>query len=236
MHHSHFWVAAHTGSGNAPDNTMDSFLEGVNSGADMVEIDVRSTKDGVAILLHDDSPLLQLYTYKQLNAREMRTQLNPLYAHHDILRLEQILQIAMKHQVKLNLDMKDHRSIEPALAAIQMTQAAECVYFTGCTEGLVGLQAGLWVMMNTPDALTDQDEANYEAFADAICAQARKEGYVGLNMDYLTCRQEIVDRAHASGLVVWVYTVNESAWMAKCISMGVDAITTRNVSSLIQLK
>ena len=236
MQHPQFWVAAHTGAGSAPDNTMESFLEGITCGADIVEIDVRSTRDGVAILLHDDSPLLQQYTFVQLNSKEIRTQLDPLYEQHDIARLDDILQEAMNANVKLNLDMKDHHSIEPALAAIQRMQATDRVYFTGCTEGLAGLQAGLRVLMNTPDELSEQEEADYEAFADAICVQAREEGYIGLNMDFRTCRQEMVDRAHESGLVVWVYTVNEPAWMAQCIAMGVDAITTRNVSSLLQLK
>ncbi|MFC5647894.1 glycerophosphodiester phosphodiesterase [Paenibacillus solisilvae] len=60
-------VAAHTGCGIHPDNTLASFLEGIQLGADIVEVDVRVSHDGTPILLHDDSPYLLSHTYEQLN-------------------------------------------------------------------------------------------------------------------------------------------------------------------------
>lgn len=50
-------VAAHTGFGIHPDNTMASFVEGIQSGAHILEVDVRVSQDGVALLQHDDSPV-----------------------------------------------------------------------------------------------------------------------------------------------------------------------------------
>ncbi|WP_152391809.1 glycerophosphodiester phosphodiesterase [Paenibacillus guangzhouensis] len=236
MSQSTFLIAAHTGSGSAPDNTMASFLEGIRCGADIVEVDVRATKDGMAILLHDDSPLLQAYSYEQLNTPAIRMQLDAIYAHHEIVRLEEIFAIAKQYPVRLNLDLKDQRSLEPAFAAIERAQAFDRVYLTGCTEGMTQRHPQLGVLMNTPDFLTEEEVENYDVFADEICARAREEGYTGLNMAFYTCREAMVERAHACGLVVWVYTVNDPYEMAEYIAMGVDAITTRNVSSLLGLK
>jgi len=236
MNQARFLVAAHTGSGHAPDNTLASFLEGIRSGADIVEVDVRATKEGTAILLHDDSPLLREYAYEQLNSPAIRTQLDAIYAHHEIVRLEDILAIAKQYPVRLNLDLKDQRSLEPAFAAIERAQAFDRVYLTGCTEGMTQRHPQLGVLMNTPDLLSEHEAENYEAFADEICTRAREEGYTGLNMACYTCREAMVERAHTCGLVVWVYTVNDPFEMAECIAMGVDAITTRNVSSLLALK
>jgi glycerophosphoryl diester phosphodiesterase len=48
-------IIAHRGRtlGGAPDNTMKAFEQSVNAGAEMLEFDVRRTKDGVLVLHHD---------------------------------------------------------------------------------------------------------------------------------------------------------------------------------------
>ena len=49
-------VTAHRGfSGRYPENTLTAFDEAVKIGADIVEFDVRSSKDGVPIILHDET-------------------------------------------------------------------------------------------------------------------------------------------------------------------------------------
>ena len=47
-------IIAHRGSsGEAPENTMYAFRKAVEDGADAIETDVRKTKDGVLIIMHD---------------------------------------------------------------------------------------------------------------------------------------------------------------------------------------
>ncbi|CAM5215206.1 Glycerophosphodiester phosphodiesterase [Ureibacillus acetophenoni] len=47
---------AHRGaSAYAPENTMAAFAKGVEMGADYIEIDVQMSKDGIPIIIHDDS-------------------------------------------------------------------------------------------------------------------------------------------------------------------------------------
>jgi len=49
-------VAAHRGdSYNYPENTMTAFENALKNGADMIETDVRLSKDGVLVLMHDDT-------------------------------------------------------------------------------------------------------------------------------------------------------------------------------------
>ena len=51
-------LAAHRGDRkNAPENTMPAFEKSLAFGADMIETDVRMTKDGELILMHDRSTL-----------------------------------------------------------------------------------------------------------------------------------------------------------------------------------
>lgn len=49
-------IKAHRGdSDNYPDNSVEAIASAILAGADCVEFDVRVTKDGIAVLLHDDS-------------------------------------------------------------------------------------------------------------------------------------------------------------------------------------
>ena len=50
----HITVCAHRGaSGTHPENTLSAFAEAVRLGCDMIEFDVRMTKDGECVILHD---------------------------------------------------------------------------------------------------------------------------------------------------------------------------------------
>ncbi|WP_128545136.1 glycerophosphodiester phosphodiesterase [Larkinella soli] len=49
-------ISAHRGaSGAAPENTLSTFREALKLGVDYIEIDVRTTKDGRLVILHDGS-------------------------------------------------------------------------------------------------------------------------------------------------------------------------------------
>jgi len=65
-------VAHRGGARRAPENTLAAFAEGVASGADMIEFDVRRTADGVLVTVHDSAvggvPVGQL-TLAELRAR-----------------------------------------------------------------------------------------------------------------------------------------------------------------------
>ena len=53
---NYIYVAAHRGdSARYPENTMESFRAAVEEGVDQIELDVRMTKDGEAVIVHDDT-------------------------------------------------------------------------------------------------------------------------------------------------------------------------------------
>lgn len=227
-------VAAHTGCGISPDNTLASFIEGIESGADIVEVDVRASQEGMAILLHDDSPFLQSHTYDQLNHPDMRRLLSPAYAEHEIATLEQIMKVSDPLGTQLNLDLKSADSIEPTVKLIRHYRAQNRAFITGYSKSMTKLYPDIQVMLNTPVKLTAQQIDQYDEFAQYVCREARQEGYAGLNMNSQTCFPPMVSYAHTAGLTVWVYTVNEREQMERFIRMGVDAITTREPEVLMQ--
>lgn len=229
-------VAAHTGCGIHPDNTMASFDEGIQFGADIIEVDVRVSQDGVAILLHDDSPYLHTHTYDQLNKADVRRLLDPVYQDHEVATLEQVLRVSDSMGMKLNLDLKSVDAIDPTVRLIRQFGAQKRTFITGCSDNITRLYPDIQVMLNTPDELSMEQMERYGEFAEDICREVQQNGYVGLNMNGFTCLPPIVKRAHALGLLVWVYTVNFSSAMEWFLGMQVDAITTREPNILKELK
>ena len=56
MPSKHITVCAHRGASRTfPENTITAFAEAVRLGCDQVEFDVRMTKDGECVILHDSS-------------------------------------------------------------------------------------------------------------------------------------------------------------------------------------
>ena len=50
-------ICAHRGfTRNAPENSLQAVLDAIEAGFEVVEIDVRHTKDGGLVLMHDDNP------------------------------------------------------------------------------------------------------------------------------------------------------------------------------------
>ena len=49
-------IFAHRGaSGYAPENTLEAFTLAITQGADGIELDVQLTKDGIPVVIHDET-------------------------------------------------------------------------------------------------------------------------------------------------------------------------------------
>ena len=114
-------VVAHRGSTQtAPENTLAALDWAVRAGADIVELDVRRTVDGHLIVIHDKRVNRTTdgrgYVHKMTLA-EIRTL--DAGGGEQIPTLAEVLDSAAEHDVRLLLDVKDSRRIEPQrLAAV----------------------------------------------------------------------------------------------------------------------
>lgn len=109
-------VAGHRGDMyNCYENTMESFEYAVKNGVDMVETDVRVTKDGVLILMHDDTVArttdgegcVRDKTYDEiskLNAGDRNAPSHiPTYA--------EFMEWASKQDIMLNIEIKEYNKV-----------------------------------------------------------------------------------------------------------------------------
>lgn len=108
-------MAVHRGNWKqAPENSLAAIQYSIVAGADMIEIDVQKTSDGVLILMHDETVdrmtngtgIIRQMTLRQLRELRLRQYQGgadqPL-TNYNIPTLEEVL-ILVKHKVMINLD------------------------------------------------------------------------------------------------------------------------------------
>ena len=99
-------VAHRAGAALGPENTLEALEASIQAGADMAEVDVRLTRDGVPVLLHDESLLRTAGADRAIEDTDL-AQLEELEEEtgHEIPTLEELFQAA-GGRIILMLDLK----------------------------------------------------------------------------------------------------------------------------------
>lgn len=216
-------VIAHRGaSAHAPENTLPALELALAQGADVLEVDVRLTADGVPLLLHDET-LARTAGEDRAIAAVTRDGLASL---PDAVRpplLEDALE-QLGGRTRFLLDLKDPRAelVEAVVACVRRARIAEDVRIQAF--GRPGLRlvrrahptialAQLYPML-MPSALVRRDLARAERLVSAIGPHAE------------SVDAALVQAAHRRGLRVQPWTVNDPAAMDRLVSLGVDGLIT----------
>lgn len=221
-----YQIIAHTGCEGTPYNTAESCQAGFDAGADMLEVDVRATKDGAAVLYHDDEPDVSLYTYTEWMGAE----------HDPVEKLETVLRQFLNKRIQFNLDLKTPEAYEAAAKVVDRLDAWSQVYFTGVADHLAhGIRAKhvVWNLPHIPLSTSDDD---YDADIRRYCEQVKQAGFEGVNAHYESCREALIKHAAQRGLLVWIYTLPANgALLRRYVDMGVDAVSVMDVSACMEL-
>ena len=116
-----FLVSAHRGDHtHAPENTLQAYANAIEAGADYVEIDLRTTRDSVLVIMHDGSVnrmttgtgLVRDLTYDSLRLLRVRDKAHPEWGEHEIPTFDQVLRLC-RGKIGIYLDFKN---ADPAAA------------------------------------------------------------------------------------------------------------------------
>lgn len=210
-------VVGHRGyPARAPENTLASFECAVEAGAQMVETDLRVTRDGVIVLVHDEtlerttngSGRVDAYTWRELQELDAGGG-----------RIPSLVQALDAVAVPLMLDYEAQAVIEPLLRVLADEEVRRRVVMVGGNaEGHRALCA------RYPDLVVGLT-VDWPVGADAL-DRARSVGARYINPPYPALTAEWVARSRAAGLSISTWTVDGPADMDRVLGLGVDLMIT----------
>jgi glycerophosphoryl diester phosphodiesterase len=241
---------AHRGaSKSAPEHSLEAYALALRQGAHVLEVDLRATRDQVLLIAHDRDLQRTLglpLTLSELSWAEIVSRAGERAP----LRLDDVL--TRFPSVRFNLELKDE-SLEAArgLARLIVSQGAEQRVLVASAHRAPleefrraaqpqGFRAGA---ARRAAVATSASTAEVLTFylcylVGASCADSARE-YVALQLPVAgwlgLTRPEFLEHAHARGLVVHFWTVDDASVMLELISAGADGIMTNRPESLAPL-
>ncbi len=228
-------VIAHRAGGTlGNENTVVGLERAIEAGAEAAEVDIQRTSDGHYILNHDDdfrrlagvsatSSELTLAEVKELSVSGYSLS----GASTEFATLEEILDAA-DGRVHLYIELKgetaDEQMADDAYAIVSERGMLDQVTFISLDYAEIQ-----YLEESHPDATTGY--LCYAAFGDLQ----------DINVDELILEEETatpdnIDRIHAAGKRVSVWTVNTGIGMLRFFSRGVDGVITDEVSDALWVR
>lgn len=215
-------ATAHRGdSSNYRENTLPALRSAIEAGADLVEVDVRVTRDGQVVLLHDTS-LLRLWDLDRNIGDVDYDMVRGLGTGRErIPRLSEALELFRDSTCRLLIDMDD-TTPAPETAAIVLASGID-VSWCGDLEAMRIIRAldpaaRIWLPWNKRCAPPAE-----------LMAELTPEF---VNSEYVVLNQAMVDQIHATGARVACWTVDDQDAMRWVLGLGVDAVTSNRLRAL----
>jgi glycerophosphoryl diester phosphodiesterase len=207
----------------ALENTPAAFASAVALGADMVELDLRRTRDGAIVVLHDQS-LLRLWgrdeSVGDLNWDDV--------AHIGAgdVRIPKLAEVLASVSLPLMIDFVRREVVEGALSAVDEADAFDRSLFVSGNVPALRVLRGLSRQARIGLTWTEAGPVPFALLAElgAECWNPRF-GVVGA---------DAVAAVHEAGLKVSTWTVDSHDDMEHVRDTGVDAIVSNRVADLVR--
>lgn len=210
-----------------PENTLRSFVRAAGMGADQVELDVRITSDGIAVISHDPviSTVPESADIRNINLDDLR---RLRYKTEHVPTLEESIESCVKNGMSLNIEIKDPDASEQVAKLFgKYNLYADSHVSSFKIESLQRVRAA---DPKIPLGLLSMPGMQGIALGKAIT-----EKYQAVNCFYRTTTLRFVKKAKAAGMKVNVWTVNSMPDMRKFIEWGVDSIITDTPDALSEV-
>ncbi|MFF3061836.1 glycerophosphodiester phosphodiesterase [Streptomyces sp. NPDC057909] len=203
------------------ENTLPSIRSAIERGADAVEIDVRVTRDGVPVLLHD-STLERLWGHDRRLDGLTHQELTEVTG-GGVPTLREALLAAGTHRLMVDLPGATDDSVRRTVGVVRECGAGERTYYCAGPEAMLRVRAAdpsaeialTWTSLAPPRA----------GLLEAVKPR-------WLNYRFGLVSRELTDRVHRDGLLVSAWTADTRRTMRRLIAHGVDSITTNRVDTL----
>ncbi|MDS1268974.1 glycerophosphodiester phosphodiesterase [Lipingzhangella sp. LS1_29] len=218
------------------ENTLPAFRNAVELGYQYLETDIHASRDGVAMAFHDatlDRVTDRDGAIAELDYAEIRRA--RVGGRETVPSLEELLDAWPR--VRLNIDIKDDRAVEPLARALRRTRSWRRVCVGSFSQARLERARRI---LDRPVCMSagpvDVARIRVGAWSRALSLLVRRGvGCVQIPRHirgFPLLTRDLIRTAHRHGMQVHVWTVNEASTMHRLLDAGVDGIVTDNTVAL----
>jgi glycerophosphoryl diester phosphodiesterase len=212
-------IYAHRGSsGKYPEMTRLAYSAAIKEGADGFECDVRLSRDDQIVCFHDATT--KRITGKRL--RISRTNLRELQGIHEVLKLDELLDLAISAKKDLLIETKHPNvfggRIERVVLELLKAKSTE---IRGAGIEVIVMSFSSFAIGRVKSKWDFCKVTKYY-----LSARLSKRKFLALNIGLVTRYPSLVKRLQDRGSRVFVWTVNEESEFKICKALKVDGMIT----------
>ena len=232
-----FWVIAHRGvSGSYPENTLSAFQAAIDIRAEMVELDVSISKDGIPVVVHDKTVDrttdfegdVQSFSVEELKRMQVGAWFSEEFRGEEFPTLRESLEL-MKGQIAVNIEIKSEAVsdvinggiVDKALQIVKELDMSSSVIFSSFDYRVMEHLNVLDAQM--PKALLYESSQSGELKPSELVKKYEVDVF---NCSYRQLTPEWIADLQAHQIPYLVYTVNEPDLMKELLKKGVSGIFT----------
>lgn len=232
-----FVVIAHRGaSAYYPENTMAAFKGAVEMKAEMIELDVMLTKDGVPVAFHDamledhtnGDGQLASYTLKELQELDAGSWFDPKFADQKIPTLEEVIAFA-SGKISLNIEIKTEAVTDEIHGGVE-EKSLELVKKYGMENHVLfssfDYRAIAHIKELNPDmpaAILYEKKQSEKKLPSELLAEYNADAF---NCSYRQLNTRRFKDIRKNNIPVFIYTIDRPSRMRKLLKMNVTGIFT----------
>ena len=230
--HGATYVVAHRGAHNGiPENSIPAYQKAIDLGVDFVEIDVRTTKDGKFVSIHNSTinkyiegvtGNIEDFTLAELRTLDIGSRIGPEWKGTQIPTFEEILDLC-KGKVGIYLDLKE-APVKPLIEMIKAhSMEHDVLWYTYSDSDFVN------VKKYCPECIIMPDPGPEEYLPDLI--ERFKPDVIAAVWKHYS--KSFVEKCHQAGAIVIVDEDEPDCW-EDALKWGSDGIQTDHPEELIQ--
>ncbi|MBO4338406.1 MAG: glycerophosphodiester phosphodiesterase [Clostridia bacterium] len=201
-----FTVTAHSGCNGTKDNTIESLREAINSGAQILELDILDDENGNVLMTHDYESGKEYPSFEE-GLRFIKEN---------------------SDDIKVNVDLKRSSASFAADEIIRSLGMEDRCFFTGVNEKDVPAVASTVSIPYYINIRSSLKEMFDEEYWISVASRINALGGVGINSNFRLITKKGVEICKKNSLLVSVFTPDSETELNYALTLSPDNITTRN--------
>lgn len=217
----------------APENTLAAFEQAIQIGVDAVELDVRASRDGRVVVIHDSTldrttnrtGAVQEMTLAEIRRADAGSHCGPSYRGQRVPTLEEALDLARNRALAL-IEIKADYLAERVLEIVDRLDAASHVLIQSFDPETVRRVKALDPAIPAALLVGKLPTSPSRVRARRMVKEILQVGANALAVWHATLTPQFFEEMRRRAVAVWTWTVDEDVIMRDMVQLGVQGIIT----------